>query len=117
MFFSLFDAYRAERNRTIRPQPTVSGSASGDVIASLRDLRFGMLADVSAYSSDQDLLVADVTGNGVEVDVATNLLNGRIRLSLLWTQEIYLTPDDAEQAAHALLPAAERGRGPGRVSA
>ncbi|MFC9078862.1 AAA-like domain-containing protein [Streptomyces sp. NPDC057062] len=52
-----------------------------------------------------------------QVDVATNLLNGRIRLSLLWTQEIYLTPDDAEQVAHALLRAAERGRGPGPVSA
>ncbi|MET9042578.1 hypothetical protein ABZX34_06725 [Streptomyces sp. NPDC004362] len=61
MSFSLFDEYRAERNRTL------------------------------AHSSDQDLSVTDVTGNGVEVDVAINLLNCRIRLSQLWTQEIYRT--------------------------
>ena len=45
-----------------------------------------------AHSSDQDLSVTDVTGDGVEVDVATNLLNCRIRLSQLWTQEIYRHP-------------------------
>ncbi|MGW0772694.1 hypothetical protein ACWD01_03350 [Streptomyces sp. NPDC002835] len=65
---------------------------------------------MSAYSSDGDLAVTDVTGNGVEVDVATNLLDGTVRLSVLWTQEILLTPDDAEQVAHALLRAARRGR-------
>ncbi|MEV3910901.1 hypothetical protein [Streptomyces canus] len=65
---------------------------------------------MSAYSSDQDLSVTDATGNGVEVDVATNLLNGTVRLSVLWTDEIYLRPDDAERVAHALLRAAEHGR-------
>ncbi|WP_229820778.1 MULTISPECIES: hypothetical protein [Streptomyces] len=65
---------------------------------------------MSAYSSDEDLSVADAMNNGVEVDVATNLLNGTVRLSLLWAQDIYLTPDDAEQVAHALLRAAARGR-------
>ncbi|MGW3015747.1 hypothetical protein [Streptomyces longwoodensis] len=65
---------------------------------------------MSAYSSDQDLKVTDATGNGVEVDVATNLLNGTVRLSMLWTQEIYLDPDDAEQVAQSLLRAAAHGR-------
>ncbi|MGW1564857.1 hypothetical protein ACWCQ1_52005 [Streptomyces sp. NPDC002144] len=72
---------------------------------------------MSAFSSDKDLSATDVTGNGVEVDVATNLLNGTVRLSLLWTQEIHLTPDDAEQVAFALLRAAERGRGLGPAPA
>ncbi|MFF9410917.1 hypothetical protein ACF1B0_36235 [Streptomyces anandii] len=65
---------------------------------------------MSAYSSDLDLKVTDATGNGVEVDVATNSLNGTVRLSVLWTQEIYLHPDDAERVAQSLLRAAERGR-------
>ncbi|MEU2554154.1 hypothetical protein ABZ589_21115 [Streptomyces sp. NPDC013313] len=65
---------------------------------------------MSAYSSDLNLTVTDATGNGVEVDVATNLLNGTVRLSVLWTQEIYLHPDDAEQLAQSLLRAAEHGR-------
>ncbi|MCX4608272.1 MULTISPECIES: hypothetical protein [Streptomyces] len=65
---------------------------------------------MSAYSSDQDVNVTDTTGNGVEVDVATNLMNGTVRLSVLWTDEIYLCPDDAERVAQALLRAAERGR-------
>jgi hypothetical protein len=69
-----------------------------------------MLIIVSAYSSDRDLNVTDATGNGVEVDVATNLMNGTVRLSVLWTDEIYLCPDDAERVAQALLLAAERGR-------
>ncbi|QDN87304.1 hypothetical protein FNV68_19235 [Streptomyces sp. S1D4-23] len=69
-----------------------------------------MLIIVSAYSSDQDVNVTDTTGNGVEVDVATNLMNGTVRLSVLWTDEIYLCPDDAERVAQALLRAAERGR-------
>ncbi|WP_406440584.1 hypothetical protein OHB00_34275 [Streptomyces sp. NBC_00631] len=54
--------------------------------------------------------VSDATRNGVEVDVATNLLNGTVRLSVLWTDEIYLRPDDAERVAHALLRAAEHAR-------
>ncbi|MGY5045440.1 hypothetical protein ACWDE0_07255 [Streptomyces sp. 900105755] len=65
---------------------------------------------MSAYSSDLDLKVTDATGNGVEVDVATNLLNGTVRLSVLWTQEIYLHPDDAERVAQSLLRAAEQDR-------
>ncbi|WP_256640627.1 hypothetical protein [Streptomyces murinus] len=65
---------------------------------------------MSAYSSDLDLNVTDATGNGVEADVATNLLNGTVRLSLLWTQEIYLHPDDAERVAQSLLRAAAHGR-------
>ncbi|MEV5078792.1 hypothetical protein AB0K74_08175 [Streptomyces sp. NPDC056159] len=65
---------------------------------------------MSAYSSDLDLNVTDSTGNGVEVDVATNLLNGTVRLSVLWTQEIYLRPDDAERVAQSLLRAAAYGR-------
>lgn len=69
-----------------------------------------MLSCMSAYSSDLDLKVTDATGNGVEVDVATNLLNGTVRLSVLWTQEIYLHPDDAERVAQSLLRAAVHGR-------
>ncbi|MEV5145502.1 hypothetical protein AB0L14_13895 [Streptomyces sp. NPDC052727] len=65
---------------------------------------------MSAYGSDLDLKVTDATGNGVEVDVATNLLNGTVRLSVLWTQEIHLHPDDAERVAQSLLRAAEHGR-------
>ncbi|WP_046424838.1 hypothetical protein [Streptomyces malaysiense] len=65
---------------------------------------------MSAYASDPDLKVTDVTGNGVEADVATNLLTGAVRLSILWTQEIHLCPDDAERVARSLLRAAERGR-------
>ncbi|MEU6669695.1 hypothetical protein [Streptomyces sp. NPDC046727] len=44
------------------------------------------------------------------MDVATSLLNGTVRLSVLWTQEIYLHPDDAERVAQSLLRAAEHGR-------
>jgi hypothetical protein len=69
-----------------------------------------MLGCMSAYSSDPDLNVTDATGNGVEVDVATNLLNGTVRLSVLWTQEIHLHPDDAERVALSLLRAARHGR-------
>ncbi|WP_307675955.1 hypothetical protein [Streptomyces sp. V4I2] len=65
---------------------------------------------MSAYSSDQDLNVTDVTGSGAEVDVATHLLDGTVRLSVLWTDEVRLHPDDAERVAQALLRAAERGR-------
>lgn len=65
---------------------------------------------MSAFSSDLGLSVQDTTGNGTELDVATNLLNGDIRLSILWTQEILLSPDDADQVAQALQQAAEQGR-------
>ncbi|WAU78749.1 hypothetical protein O1Q96_02630 [Streptomyces sp. Qhu-G9] len=65
---------------------------------------------MSAFSSDLDLNVQDVTGNGTEVDVATNLLNGDIRLSILWTQEILLSADSADQVALALQRAAEQAR-------
>ncbi|WP_406458340.1 hypothetical protein OH768_28700 [Streptomyces sp. NBC_01622] len=67
---------------------------------------------MSAYSSDRDLNVHDVTGNGngTEVDVATNLLNGDIRLSILWTQEILLSADAADQVADALRRAAAQSR-------
>ncbi|MFF1722347.1 hypothetical protein [Streptomyces sviceus] len=37
-------------------------------------------------------------------------MNGTVRLSVLWTDEICLRPDDAERVAHALLRAAEHGR-------
>ncbi|MFI0716552.1 hypothetical protein ACH4SK_39420 [Streptomyces inhibens] len=69
---------------------------------------------MSAFSSDLDLNVTDVSGNGVEVDVATNALDGTVRLAVLWTQEVVLTPEDAERVAHSLLRAAElvrQGRG------
>jgi len=65
---------------------------------------------MSAYSSDLDLNVHDVTGNGTEVDVATNLLNGDIRLSILWAQEILLSADAADQVADALRRAAAQSR-------
>ncbi len=69
-----------------------------------------MLSHMSAYGSDLDLNVIDTTGNGVEADVATNLLDGTVRLSVLWTQEIYLSPDDAERVADSLQRAADHGR-------
>ncbi|WP_177226096.1 hypothetical protein [Actinacidiphila rubida] len=66
---------------------------------------------MSAYSSDQELGdVRDVTRGDVEVDVAANRLDGTVRLSILWTDEIVLSPDDAERVAHALLRAAGEGR-------
>ncbi|MFH8389327.1 hypothetical protein [Streptomyces sp. NPDC018036] len=43
---------------------------------------------MSAFRSDLDLEVYDVTGNGVQVDVATNALDGTVRLAVLFTQEI-----------------------------
>ncbi|BBC95412.1 hypothetical protein [Streptomyces griseofuscus] len=70
---------------------------------------------MNAYSGDLDLNVTDATGNGVEVDVATNLLNGTVRLSLLWTQEIYLHLDDAERVAKSLLRAATQCRQGGKA--
>ncbi|MFJ6706083.1 MULTISPECIES: hypothetical protein [unclassified Streptomyces] len=65
---------------------------------------------MSAYSSDPDLNVYDVTGNGTEVDVATNLLNGDIRLSILWTQDVLLSAEAADQVADALRRAAAQSR-------
>ncbi|GAA2385743.1 hypothetical protein GCM10010420_05390 [Streptomyces glaucosporus] len=65
---------------------------------------------MSAFSSDPDLNVQDATGTGTEVDVATNLLTGTVRLSILWTQEILLSPDGAEQVAQALQRAAAHSR-------
>ncbi|MEW2410658.1 hypothetical protein [Streptomyces griseoviridis] len=66
---------------------------------------------MSAYGSDPELNVYDVTGNSTEGDVATNLLNGDIRLSILCTQEILLSADAAEQVADALRRAAAQSRG------
>jgi hypothetical protein len=65
---------------------------------------------MSAFSSDLGLSVQDATGGDTEIDVATDLLNGHVRLSILWTQEILLSPDDADQVAQALQRAAEQGR-------
>ncbi|MET8131458.1 hypothetical protein ABZV24_05715 [Streptomyces sp. NPDC005251] len=65
---------------------------------------------MSAFSSDLELDVYDVTGNGVQVDVATNTLTGTVRLSVLWTQEILLSAGDAERVAQSLLRAAEHSR-------
>lgn len=65
---------------------------------------------MSAFRSDLDLEVYDVTGNGVQVDVATNALNGTVRLAVLFTQEILLSADDAERVAQSLLRAAEHAR-------
>ncbi|MEU4495478.1 hypothetical protein AB0F96_18995 [Streptomyces sp. NPDC023998] len=64
----------------------------------------------TAYSSDPDLDVSDVSGNGVEIDVARNLMDGTIRLSVLWTDEIHLSPEGAKQVAYALLRAAGDSR-------
>ncbi|MFJ6729030.1 MULTISPECIES: hypothetical protein [unclassified Streptomyces] len=65
---------------------------------------------MSAYSSDPDLNVQDITGNGTEADVAVNLLNGQIRLSVLWAQEILLSADAADHIAAALRRAAAQSR-------
>ncbi|MEJ8659762.1 hypothetical protein [Streptomyces sp. MS1.AVA.4] len=66
---------------------------------------------MSAFTSDAALDdVQDTTGNGTEIDVATNLLTGTVRLSILWTQEILLSPDDAAKVAAALARAADQGR-------
>ncbi|MFJ4629127.1 hypothetical protein [Streptomyces sp. NPDC088847] len=52
----------------------------------------------------------DATGTGAEADVALNLVTGNIRLSILWTQEMQLSPEDAEQVARALQQAAAESR-------
>ncbi|MDX3752694.1 hypothetical protein [Streptomyces sp. AK08-02] len=51
-----------------------------------------------------------MSGTGTEVDVAVHLLDGTVRLSILWTQEVLLSADDAEQVAQALLRAAKQAR-------
>ncbi|MEU0616234.1 hypothetical protein ABZ476_18290 [Streptomyces albogriseolus] len=66
---------------------------------------------MSAFASDLGLDgIRDAAGHGTEVDVAVHLHNGTIRLSILWTQEILLNADDADQVAQALQRAAEQAR-------
>ncbi|MFC5200452.1 hypothetical protein [Streptomyces kaempferi] len=65
---------------------------------------------MSVFRSDGALDVQDATGTGAEADVALNLVTGNVRLSILWTQEIQLTPEDAEQVAQALQRAAAESR-------
>ncbi|WP_018571516.1 hypothetical protein [Streptomyces sp. PsTaAH-124] len=65
---------------------------------------------MSAFRSDPDVEVREVTGTGAEVDVALNLINGNIRLSILWAQETQLSADDAERVARALQRAAAESR-------
>jgi hypothetical protein len=65
---------------------------------------------MSVFRSDLDLAVQDATGTGAEADVALNLMTGNIRLSILWTQEMQLSPEDAEQVAQALQRAAAESR-------
>ena len=62
------------------------------------------------FRSDLDLDVQDATGTGAEADVALNLMTGNIRLPILWTQEMQLSPEDAEQVAQALQRAAAESR-------
>jgi 4-aminobutyrate aminotransferase-like enzyme len=76
---------------------------------------------MSAFASEPGLDdIRDAAGHGTEVDVAVHLHDGTVRLSILWTQEILLNADDAEQVAQALRRAAEQARritairGPGR---
>lgn len=61
---------------------------------------------MSVFRSDLNLEARDVTGTGAEADVALNLATGNIRLSILWTQDIQLSADDADQVADALRRAA-----------
>lgn len=56
------------------------------------------------------MAVQDATGTEAEADVALNLVTGNIRLSILWTQEMQLSPEDAEQVAQALQRAAAESR-------
>ncbi|MEU7473226.1 hypothetical protein AB0A94_32735 [Streptomyces sp. NPDC044984] len=66
---------------------------------------------MSAFASDPSLdNVRNAAGDGTEVDVAVHLHDGTVRLSILWTQEILLSADDAEQVAQALQRAAEQAR-------
>ncbi|MFF4885456.1 hypothetical protein ACFY2D_21775 [Streptomyces nigra] len=66
---------------------------------------------MSAFTSDPGLDdVRDAAGQGTEVDVALHLLDGTVRLSILWTQEILLSADHADQVAQALQRAADKAR-------
>ncbi|MEV5089189.1 hypothetical protein [Streptomyces albogriseolus] len=66
---------------------------------------------MSAFASDLGLDgIRDAAGHGTEVDVAVHLQDGTVRLSILWTQEILLNADDADQVAQALQRAAEQAR-------
>ncbi|MFI1324079.1 hypothetical protein EF913_10650 [Streptomyces sp. WAC04189] len=66
---------------------------------------------MSVFASDPSLdEVRDAAGHGTEVDVAVHLHDGTVRLSLLWTQEILLNADDADQVAQALQRAAGQAR-------
>ncbi|MFF7116006.1 hypothetical protein ACFY91_27365 [Streptomyces albogriseolus] len=66
---------------------------------------------MSAFASDLDLdSIRDAAGYDTEVDVAVHLHDGTVRLSILWTQEILLNADDADQVAQALQRAAEQSR-------
>jgi hypothetical protein len=72
---------------------------------------------MSVFRSDLSLEARDATGTGAEADVALNLVTGNIRLSILWTQEIQLSADDAEQVAEALQRAASESRSLARAEA
>ncbi|WP_329227241.1 hypothetical protein [Streptomyces canus] len=65
---------------------------------------------MSVFRSDLSLETRDATGTGAEVDVALNLATGNIRLSILWTQDIQLSADSADQIAEALQRAASESR-------
>jgi hypothetical protein len=66
---------------------------------------------MSAFASDPGLdEIRDAAGRGTEVDVAVHLRDGTVRLSILWTQEVLLSADDADQVAQALQRAAEQAR-------
>lgn len=66
---------------------------------------------MSAFASDPGLDgIRDVAGHHTEVDVAVHLHDGTVRLSILWTEEILLNADDADQVARALQRAAEQAR-------
>ncbi|GAB2469439.1 hypothetical protein [Streptomyces incanus] len=66
---------------------------------------------MSSFASDPGLNeVRDAAGHGTEVDVAVHLHDGTVRLSILWTQEILLNADDADQVAQALQRAAGQAR-------
>ncbi|MGA5550413.1 hypothetical protein [Streptomyces pseudogriseolus] len=66
---------------------------------------------MSAFASDPSLDdIRDAAGHDTEVDVAVHLHDGTVRLSILWTQEILLNADDADQVAQALQRAAGQAR-------
>ena len=65
---------------------------------------------MSVFRSDLNLEARDATGTGAEVDVALNLATGNIRLSILWTQDLQLSADDADHVAEALQRAASESR-------